>query len=104
MDPDHPVRPVNDRSLTNVQRWVMSVLTVFTVAHLALGIAFAAYTIDDQYTAARIGLNVIAAAFGVIGVAAGIAIHGHRPDHWPYVPWLLLGLLPGVIGLWLVLA
>jgi hypothetical protein len=43
---------------------------------------------------------VIAAAFGVIGVAAGFLIHGKRPHAWPYAPWLLLGLLPGIVGLW----
>ena len=103
MDPNNPVRPVNDHSLTNVQRWVMSVLAVFTIAHLAIGIAIAAYTVPDDKTAARIGLNVIACAFGVIGVAAGFLIHQKRPFAWPYAPWLLLGLLPGLVGLWFAL-
>jgi hypothetical protein len=100
MDPDNLVRPVNDRALTNVQRWVMSVLVVFTIAHLAIGLALAAAMVNDDATAAKIGLNVIAAAFGVIGVAAGFLIHGKRPHTWPYLPWLLLGLLPGLVGLW----
>jgi hypothetical protein len=103
MDPDNPVRPVNDRSLTNVQRWVMSVLVVFTIAHLAIGIAIAASVVPDDKTAAQIGLNLIACAFGVIGVAAGLLIHGKKPQTWPYAPWLLLGLLPGVVGLWFAL-
>jgi hypothetical protein len=100
MDPDNLVRPVNDRSLTNVQRWVMSVLAVFTIAHLAIGLAIAAVMVREDATAARIGLNLIACAFGVIGVAAGFLIHGKRPYTWPYAPWLLLGLLPGIVGLW----
>jgi hypothetical protein len=103
MDPDNLVRPVNDRSLTNVQRWVMSVLTVFTIAHLAVGIAIAANAVRDDATAARVGLCLIACAFGVIGVAAGLLIHGKRPHTWPYAPWLTLGLLPGLAGLWLAL-
>jgi hypothetical protein len=103
MDPNNPVRTVNDRSLTNVQRWVMSVLAVFTIAHLAIGIAIAANAVREDATAARIGLCVISCAFGVIGVAAGLLIHGKRPQTWPYAPWLLLGLLPGLVGLWFAL-
>lgn len=103
MDPDNLVRPVNDRSLTNVQRWVMSVLVVFTIAHLAIGIAIAANTVPEDAMAARIGLSVIACAFGVIGVATGFLIHGKRPIAWPYAGWLPLGLLPGLVGLWFAL-
>jgi hypothetical protein len=103
MDPDNPIRPVNDRSLTNVQRWVMSVLVVFTIAHLAVGIAVAANTVPEDALSARIGLSVIACAFGVIGVATGFLIHGNRPLSRRYAPWLLLGLLPGLVGLWLAL-
>ena len=99
MDPNNPIRPVNDRSLTNVQRWVASVLAVFTISHLAIGIAIAAAMVREDATAARIGLCVIAGAFGVIGVAVGILIHGNKPHTWPFAPWLLLGLLPGVVGL-----
>jgi hypothetical protein len=100
MDPDNLVRPVNDHSLTNVQRWVMSVLTVFTIAHLSIGLALAGNMVPDDATAAKIGLNLIACAFGVIGVAAGILIHSNPPHKLPYAPWLLLGLLPGLVGLW----
>jgi hypothetical protein len=103
MDPANPVRPVNDHSLTNVQRWVMSVLVVFTIAHLAIGIAIAGNMVAEDATAARVGLCVIAGAFGVLGVAAGILIHGNRPLAWPYAPWLLLGLIPGAVGLVLAL-
>jgi hypothetical protein len=103
MDPDNPIRPVNDRSLTNVQRWVASVLVVFTIAHLAIGIAISATLVPDDKVAARAGLSIIAAAFGVIGVAAGFIIHGKKPFAWPYAPWLLLGAIPGVVGLVLAL-
>jgi hypothetical protein len=103
MDPDNPIRPVNDRSLTNVQRWVASVLIVFTIAHLAVGIALAATMVREDATAARIGLCVIAGAFGVIGVASGLLVHAKKPLAWPYAPWLLLGLLPGAVGLFYAL-
>ena len=38
---------------------------------------------------------MIAGAFGVLAVAAGLAIH-KRPL---LTPWLLLGLLPALVGL-----
>jgi len=100
MDPSNPVRPVNDRSLTSVQRWVMSTLIVFTVAHLAVGVVLAAVLIDSSFVAARVGLNVIAMAFGVIGLMGGFAVHKHRVLNL----WLLLGVIPGLVGLILVLA
>jgi hypothetical protein len=48
---------------------------------------------------AQVGLNVIAAAFGVMAVAVFRAIHGKGIPS----PWLALGLVPGAIGLWLTL-
>lgn len=102
IDP-HAPRPARDqshedRSLTRVQRWVMSVLAVSTIAHLAGGIVLAALTIDDPQPGARVGLCVIAGAFGVLAVAVGLAIHGRRL----LSPWLLIGVLPTVIGIWLL--
>lgn len=99
MDPANPVRPVNDRSLTHVQRWVTSTLAVLTIAHLAAGLVLAALETPASATAARIGLNVIAGAFGVLAVAAGLTIHRRSA----LSPWLLVGLLPAGIGLWLAL-
>jgi hypothetical protein len=87
-------------SLTNVQRWVMSVLAVTTILHLAAGLVLAAVYMDDSRLDARIGLNVISAAIGVLAVVIARVIHG-KP---PLSPWLLLGLVPGAIGLWLVLS
>ncbi|MBM7518818.1 hypothetical protein [Nocardioides nitrophenolicus] len=95
MDPAHPVRPVDDHALTNVQRWVMSTLAVFTIAHLAAGLVVAALEVPESATTARVGLNVIAGAFGVLAVAAGRAIHRRSP----LSPWLLVGLLPTAVGL-----
>ncbi|QBX56125.1 hypothetical protein EXE58_12055 [Nocardioides seonyuensis] len=102
MDPDAP-RPARDqaredRSLSRVQRWVMSVLAVTTIGHLAGGIVLAALTIDDPQPGARVGLCVIAGAFGVLAVVVGLAIHGRRL----LSPWLLVGLLPTVVGLLLL--
>ena len=103
MDPDAP-RPVRSssreqQSLTRVQRWVMSSLAVTTILHLCAGLVLAAIFLDDPRPGARVGLNLIAAAFGLMAVAGFRGIHGK-----PIVsPWLALGLLPGVVGLWLTL-
>lgn len=100
MDPANPVRQVNDRSLTRVQQWVVSVLAVTTILHLAAGLVVAAYFLDEQAVGARVGLCVIAGAFGVVSAAVGRLIHKKSIAS----PWLLLGLLPGIAGVVLVLA
>lgn len=87
-------------SLSRVQMWVMSVLVVTTLEHLAGGVALAAVFTDDARLDARIGLNVIAAVIGCLAAAAGLMIHKKSPLTW----WLLLGLLPGVIGAWFTFA
>ena len=87
-------------SLSRVQMWVMSVLMVTTLGHLAGGVVLVAVFTDDARLDARIGLNVIAAVIGCLAVAAGLMIHKKSPLTW----WLLLGLLPGVIGAWFTYA
>ena len=100
MDPDAPVRDQYGSPATNrVQTWVMSTLVVTTILHMAGGLLVAAWFIDAADTVPRVGLSVIAGAFGVMAVGAGLAIHRH-----PLLsPWLLLGLLPTVVGLVLFL-
>lgn len=98
MDPANPVRPVNDRELTNVQRYVMSTVVVITAAHMAAGFIVAAMAVPVDATAARIGLNVIAGAFMVLGIGGALAIHRHRVIS----PWLLLGVATTLVGLWLL--
>lgn len=88
-----------DRSLTRVQRWVMSALAVTTILHLCAGLVIAAMFLDDPRPGAEVGINVIAGAFGVMAVAVALAIHGKRI----LSPWLILGVIPGVVGLWLTL-
>ena len=101
LDPDdlrrsHQRSQGSSESLGKVQRWVISVLAVTTILHLAAGVALVAVFVDDSRLDARIGLNVIASVIGVFAVAAGLLIHGKRPLSW----WLLLGLLPGLVGAW----
>ena len=100
---DAPRRVVADpekdaRDLARVQRWVMSVLAVTTILHLVVGIVIAAVMLDGP-TSSRVGLAVISGIFGAGAVAAGLAIHGKRV----LSPWLLLGVIPTAIGLWLIL-
>jgi hypothetical protein len=85
--------------LTHVQRWVMSILATTTILHLSAGIVLAAVLPDDMSTGSAIGLCVIAAAFGVIAVACGMLIHRQKLPS----PWLAFGLLPGIVGVLIVL-
>jgi hypothetical protein len=101
IDPNAP-RPVRDaraeqRSLTRVQQWVMSTLAVTTILHLSAGLILAAMFLPERRLDAEIGLNVIAGAFGVIAVVVALAVHGRRIVS----PWLLLGPVPTIVGLWL---
>jgi uncharacterized membrane protein YoaK (UPF0700 family) len=82
-----------------VQRWVMSVLAVTTILHLAAGLVVAAYFMDDARQDSRIGLTLIAGIIGVFAAVTGRLIHQKSA----LSPWLLLGLTPGVVGLVLVL-
>jgi hypothetical protein len=98
MTPGQPRRQRPEpMSVTRVQKWVMSTLAVTTIGHLAAGLVIAAAYADR--TDAKIGLVVIAGAFGVIAVAAALLIHQRRPVS----PWLLLGLLPTLVGALIVL-
>jgi hypothetical protein len=86
-------------SLSEVQRWVMSVLAVTTILHLAAGLVVAAFYMDDTRLDARIGLNIIAMVVGVLAVVTARLIH-HKSA---LSTWLVLGIVPGLVGLWLVL-
>ena len=89
-----PVAPRGAMSLSSVQRWVLSTLAVSTILHLAGGLVLAARYVDERSSA--IGLLVIAAAMGVLGMLAGLLIHRARPVH----PLLLVGLVPAAAGTW----
>ena len=102
IDPTAPPRrrdPRADARLARVQQWVMSALAVTTIVHLCAGLVIAALFLDEEKTVARVGLCVIAGAFGVMAVAIARAIHRRTP----WSPWLVVGVLPAVVGAWLVL-
>ena len=103
LDLDAPRRVVrdpsqDDRDLARVQKWVMSVIAVTTILHLSGGLVVAAVMLDGRPESSRVGLAVIAGVVGVLAVATGLGIHGRRV----LSPWLLLGLVPTAIGLWLI--
>lgn len=101
MDPSQPrpeTKPEDLERLQRVQRTVMSVLVVTTVLHLAVGLAIASAHVSDDRLDAQIGLNVVASVTMVLGIGAALVLH-KKP--W-LSPWLLVGLLPGLIGIWWV--
>jgi hypothetical protein len=93
MDPHNP-RPQNREpmSLGRVQKWVLSTLAATTILHLAAGLVVAA--VFSERVDAQVGLLAIGAAFGVIAILAALIIHQHRL----LSPWLLLGLVPSIVG------
>lgn len=99
IDPNAPRKAPDPRDierLQRVQRRVVSVLVITTIAHLSAGFVIAADHVSASRTDARIGLNVIASAFLIGGIAATLVINGRS---WKS-PWLLLGLVPAVVGIW----
>jgi peptidoglycan/LPS O-acetylase OafA/YrhL len=98
MTPGQPRPQQRSTNITSVQRWVMSSLTAITIMHMSAGIVVAAYVSDRR--SSQIGLLVIAAVFGVLAFVAALLIHRRSPLSW----WLLPGLLPAVVGAYLILA
>ncbi|UFN44362.1 hypothetical protein [Nocardioides okcheonensis] len=103
LDLDAPRRVVGDpsaedRDLARVQRWVMSTIAVTTILHLSGGLVVASVMLDEKPWSSQVGLSVMAGVVGVLAVATGLGIHGRRLVS----PWLLLGLVPTAIGLWLI--
>lgn len=106
IDPDAPRAPRDpatvrseQQRLRTVQQWVLSTLAATTILHLAGGLVVAALFLDGT-RAEQVALCAIAAVFGVLAVAAARAIH----EAAVLSPWLVLGVLPGVVGVALVLA
>ena len=99
IDPSAPRPQRSDpMSLTQVQRWVMSVLATTTIAHLAAGIVIAAYFLDSGRAGGQLGLLVIAGCFGMIAVAVGFVLHKKSALN----PWLVLGWIPSIVGAWFI--
>lgn len=96
MVPGQP-RPAARRrsmSITAVQRWVLSSLAFITIEHLAGALVLAAYFTDPSRPGNRIGLLAVASGFGTVAVGAALLIHQRSP----LSPWLLLGVIPGLVG------
>ena len=97
MTPGSPRRHNTEpMSLGRVQRWVMSTLAATTILHMSMGLVVAAAFAER--TSAKIGLLVIGAAFGIVAMVAALVIHQRSPVS----TWLLLGLIPAVVGSWFV--
>jgi hypothetical protein len=97
MTPGQPRPPQRgSMSLTSVQRWVMSSLVTITILHMAVGVMLAAYF--STRLDAKVGLLVISGLFGLLAFEVGLLIHRHRPISL----WLLPGLLPALVGAYLI--
>ena len=90
-------RRLEQARLNRVREWVTSALAVTTVFHLSVGLSIAAIFMSDDRVAARIGLNLIGAVLLIAGIAGARAIHHKRPVS----VWLLLGLVPSAVGMYL---
>ena len=86
--------------LDQVRRWVLSILLVSTILHLAVGIAAIPAFKDDLSTLGQVVLLTVAACVGVIAIVAGRLIHSRSPLSL----WLVLGLVPAALGAWLTVA
>jgi hypothetical protein len=100
MDPDNPRPPQPTRRRKNGKQGGMPIEIVPRYVHLSVGLVIAGLVIDDEHRVSQIGLCVLGGAFGVMAAAAALAIHRKNP----LSPWLLLGTIPGIVGVWLVLA
>lgn len=84
-------------STGKVQKWVLSSLVAVTIGHLSVGMVIAALFAPEARLDSRVGLLVIAGLFGLIAIAVARLIH-----QWRLLsPWLLLGLIPALVGAYL---
>jgi 4-hydroxybenzoate polyprenyltransferase len=74
----------------------MSSLTAITILHLSAGIVVAACYSSRRDS--QIGLLVIGTVFGVLAFVGALLIHRRSP----LSPWLLLGLVPGLVGAFVI--
>jgi hypothetical protein len=79
-----------------VQKWVMSALLLVTSFIFAGGLCFLAGSVDRA--GAKPGLLTIAAFVGVIALGGVRIINQKRIAS----PWLLLGLLPSAVGVYVL--
>ncbi|WP_203336014.1 hypothetical protein [Nocardioides limicola] len=78
-----------------VQKWVMSALLLTTLLIFAGGLVLLADS--SEVAGAKPGLLVLATIVGV-GAVVGVRIINQLRI---LTPWLLLGLLPAAVGVWL---
>lgn len=95
MVPGEP-RPVPHRStnIITIQRWVLSSLAFVTIGHMAAGVVIAAVLADPARPGSRVGLLAVATGFATVAVSAVLLIHQRRLAS----PWLLLALVPAIVG------
>ena len=92
-----PAPHPSSMSITQVQRWIITVLVVVVVGHLAEALVIFALIAPADKPASRIGLLIIAGIVGLLAAGGVRAIHRRRL----LSPWLFLGLTPALIGAYL---
>lgn len=100
MDPNAPRKapdPEAVKRLQTVQRRVISALVITTVLHMSAGLIIAADHVGDRLDA-QLGLNLIAAAFNIGGIACTLVLNGRSAKSW----LLALGIVPSIFGIWWV--
>jgi len=101
MDPNAPRRKPDPEAvarLEKVQRRVVSVLIMTTIAHLTGGMIVAAVLdVGGDKAFSKVGLVVIGTIFWNVGVAAVRVLNKVKPVTW----WHLTALLPLAVGLYL---
>ncbi len=85
--------------LDQVRKWVLSILLVSTILHLAFGVAAIPVFKADLPTVGQVVMLTVSACIGLTAVATGRLIHGRSP----LSAWLLLGLVPAALGTWFTL-
>ncbi|RLV48913.1 hypothetical protein D9V37_09960 [Nocardioides mangrovicus] len=80
--------------IEQVRRIIIVALTVVTCFHLCVGLALAGILSGDR--GAAIGLNAAAVLTGVFAVVSSLLVFRRPWLSW----WLLLGPVPGLVGLW----
>jgi len=93
MDPNNP-RPPQQRGkqmgISQVQKWVMTIVVVGVVGLHATAMAAAPLAFNSHVPGAKVGLLLISGVFGMSAVVAARLIHKKSA----FTPLLILGWIP----------
>ena len=96
MDPNNPQLPPRrggGMALSQVQRWVLSIVVLGVVGLHATAMAAAPLAFDTAAPGATPGLLIISGVFGMMAVVAALVIHKKSP----LSVLVLLGWIPALV-------